>query len=176
MNKSEDRAPVLRPQKTVAGDQGFDKPAHAIDEVLLAFPVVVDVYVHIGDAGACHPGECLEELRPVFFLRVEEGVLRRAPVGIGVPPGDLRPVFHPQRHAFGRDLSRKDAASKAPNGRQSPATRGPRAEHAGRSGGCGCTREARVEHCAAERWTRAGALNLEPGLYRIGVKHLYGIE
>ena len=92
---------MRKPQQSVTGDQGFDEAAHAVDEILLAFAIVVDVDIDIGNAGPFHFRQCVQKLRPIFFLRVVKSVLRCAPGGIGLPPCDFRPVFHPEGHSLG---------------------------------------------------------------------------
>jgi len=63
MDETENRAAVVLPKQPVARGEGFDKAVHAVQEILLAFSIVMDVDVHVGDALARHHGQCVQNAR-----------------------------------------------------------------------------------------------------------------
>jgi len=91
VNEAEHRLAVLAMQQPVAGVQGFHEAVHAVQKVLAALAVVVNVNLHFAAARMARFANGVQHPWLVFLLRIEECVLRRVALGIAVPPGDLRP-------------------------------------------------------------------------------------
>jgi hypothetical protein len=102
MNKAK-YSPALRlTQQAVSGRQLLDEAAHPVDEVLLSFPIVVKVDIHVGNSLPDESRYTLHECRTVLFFWIEKGILRWPPRGIRMSSRNLRPVLDPKRYAFRR--------------------------------------------------------------------------
>jgi hypothetical protein len=69
--------PLVFSQQAVAGEYCFGEPTDAVNEVLLAFAVVVQVNLDVGDSIRCHALERLQEAGPILFFGIEERITRR---------------------------------------------------------------------------------------------------
>jgi hypothetical protein len=66
-----------------------------LDEIFPALPIMMNVNFHVGDAGASHLPERIEDLRMILFRRIEEGVPGLGIVVIGTIRGDSGPAVAP---------------------------------------------------------------------------------
>src|SRR6266536_4771398 len=92
--------------------QGLGKCRDAIDEVLFALAVVVDMYLDIGNALPCKTCQVVDNIGAILFLRVEDAVLRRLPTAIAKSRGNLGQSRHPARDTFTRQLFRRPSPKR----------------------------------------------------------------
>jgi hypothetical protein len=102
VDKSEYGTACIAAQQTVAAVQNLDEAADAVDEVLFALAVMVDVDLNVTDAGANKPLQRLDKMGAVLFFGIEEAVNRRPPVTIAVTGGESGPLPAPKLHALDR--------------------------------------------------------------------------
>jgi hypothetical protein len=69
--------------------------AQRAPQVRGCIPVVVQVDLDFAEASRAELGELVEMFRPVLVGRIEEGVLRWPPVGVGEFRGERRKVPNP---------------------------------------------------------------------------------
>jgi hypothetical protein len=92
-------AAVVKAQEAVAAVEAIGECLNTVHEVALAFTIVVEMDLDIGDAGFAHFGERIEELWAILLLGIKEGVARRAADGVMMAGGDFRPAHGPKAHA-----------------------------------------------------------------------------
>src|ERR1700687_3726038 len=76
MYESEGNDTVVFPQQAVAGEQCFGEPTDAVNEVLLAFTVVVQVDLDVGDSMRRHALQRFHEAGSILLLGIEECITR----------------------------------------------------------------------------------------------------
>jgi len=74
MNESEGNDAVVFPQQAVAGEQCFGEPANAVNEVLLAFAVVVQVDLDVSDSMRRHMFQRFHEVGSILLLGIEKRI------------------------------------------------------------------------------------------------------
>ncbi len=72
MNESEGNDAIVFPQQAVAGEQCFGEPANAVNEVLLAFAVVVQVDLDVSDSMRRHMFQRFHEVGSILLLGIEK--------------------------------------------------------------------------------------------------------
>src|SRR6266852_1921402 len=77
MNESEGNLSLVFPQQAVTGDECLGEPIDAVNEILLAFAVVVQMDFDVGDSFRDHPLQGFQEARAVLLLGIEERIARR---------------------------------------------------------------------------------------------------
>src|SRR5262249_18182425 len=89
---------VVLPQQAVAMVKGLSESTDAVYKVLLAFPVVMDVHLDVGDAGFDQFGERIQNVRAVLLLGVKERVPWWPACRVAVAGGNFGPLPSPQFH------------------------------------------------------------------------------
>jgi len=99
MDEAEDNLAVVFSEQPVVLVQGLLIGAYLVDKGGFGVMVVVEVDLHVAETEKFNFGQQIEQLGPVFLLRVEECVLRRLPNRVGVALSDLGPALAPKPHA-----------------------------------------------------------------------------
>jgi len=95
VNESEGNLAFAFPEEAVAGDKCFFEPTDAVDKVLLAFAVVMQMNLDVRDSIGRYPLKRFHETGPIFLLRIEEGIAGRPSARIMKLLGDGRPEGRP---------------------------------------------------------------------------------
>src|ERR1700730_1849869 len=77
MYESKGNDAVVFPQQAVAGEQCFGEPTDAVNEVLLALAVVVQVDLDVGDSMRRHALQRFHKVGSIFLLGIEECITGR---------------------------------------------------------------------------------------------------
>ena len=100
MNEAEPYLAFVFAKKPVFVKQRIPEPAHPVDKILFALPVVVDVDLHVPNSRARHLRKSVDQMRTVFFLWIEERVTGRPSGRIMASLSDRGPLAAPERNSF----------------------------------------------------------------------------
>ena len=100
VNKSEDNLPIGFSKQAVAREQCFGESAEPVNEILLAFAIVMEMDLDVGDPIRRHPCKRIQETRSIFFFGIEKCITRGLAGRIPELCSNGRPKSCPPRDAL----------------------------------------------------------------------------